>query len=85
MRPISSRSLCLPPARTHFWTVTARGNGACCSPVKYDLNGTMPATVNSSVGSWGIRLADGWWVWPRSTKKSTKALRTSAAVIDFTG
>jgi hypothetical protein len=31
--------------------------------VKKGLKGTIPATVNKSVGSWGIKLADGtnWW------------------------
>ena len=59
VRPMSSRSLCLPPARTHFCTEIARGYGGVSSPMKYGLNGTMPATVKSSVGSCGIRLADG--------------------------
>ena len=59
MRPTSSRSLCLPPARAHFCELTARWYGGCSSPTKYDLNGTMPATLNSTVGSCGIRLADG--------------------------
>ena len=49
-------------ARTHFCTVVARGNGGTCSPRKYGLNGTIPATVNSRSGSWGIRLADGTMV-----------------------
>ena len=43
------------------------------SPVKYGLNGTMPATVNSTVGSCGIRLADGTTWWPRSAKKPVNA------------
>ena len=59
MRPTSSRSLCLPPARTHFCELTARLNGGFSSPTKYGLNGTMPATLKSSVGSCGIRLAEG--------------------------
>src|SRR5688572_32208914 len=41
----------------------------------------MPATVKSSVGSTGITLADGTWVCPRATKKSTKARRSSSAVV----
>ena len=69
MRPTSSRSLCLPPARTHFWTDAARGYGGASSPTKYGLNGTMPATVNSTVGSCGIRLADGTSVWPRADEE----------------
>ena len=63
MRPTSSRSLCLPPARAHFCELTARWYGGASSPTKYGLNGTMPATVNSTVGSCGIRLADGTTVW----------------------
>ena len=65
--------------------VTARRNGASNSPVKYCLKGTIPATVNNRVASWGIRLAEGWCVWPRSAKKSTKARRTSAAVMGLHG
>ena len=68
MRPTSSRSLCLPPARAHFCTLTARLYGGVSSPTKYGLNGTMPATVNMIVGSCGIRLADGTGVCPRSAK-----------------
>ena len=83
MRPTSSRSLCLPPARTHFCTEVARLYGGVSSPVKYGLNGTMPATVNSTVGSCGIRLADGTIVWSRSAKKPVKARRNSFAVSFF--
>jgi hypothetical protein len=39
--------------------LTARLKAGISSPRKYGLNGTMPATVNKSDGSWGIRLADG--------------------------
>ena len=80
MRPTSSRSLCLPPARTHFCELTARVNGGTSSPTKYGLNGTIPATVNSTVGSCGIRLADGTGVWPRAAKKSMNDWRSSSAV-----
>ena len=80
MRPTSSRSLCLPPARTHFCELTAVRNGGTSSPTKYGLNGTIPATLNSTVGSWGIRLAEGTSVWPRSTKKSRKDWRSWSAV-----
>jgi hypothetical protein len=55
-------------------------NGACSSPVKYDLNGTMPATVNSTVGSCGISDAEGTAVWPRAAKNPVKASRSSLAV-----
>ena len=37
--------------RTHFCTLVARLNGAGSAPVKYGLNGTMPALTNSRVGS----------------------------------
>src|SRR5918995_743349 len=49
------------------------------------MNGTMPAFVNSgAAGSCGIRLADSTRVWPRSTKKSRKARRSSSAVVGGT-
>ena len=51
--------------------------------MKYGLNGTMPATVNSTVGSCGMRLAEGTIVCPRSAKKPVKARRNSFAVMDF--
>ena len=81
MRPTSSRSLCLPPARAHFCTSVARRNGGTSSPMKYGLNGTIPATVNSTVGSCGIRLADGTTVWSRSAKKPVNDRRSSLAVV----
>src|SRR3954464_11706831 len=37
--------------RMHFCTLVARGYGAGTRPVRYGTNGTMPATVNSSVGA----------------------------------
>ena len=74
MRPTSSRSLCLPPARTHFCELTALGNGGASSPTKYGLNGTIPATLNSTVGSCGIRLADGTAVWPRADEEVDERL-----------
>src|ERR687897_448055 len=49
------------------------------------MNGTMPAFVNSgAAGSCGIRLAESTQVWPRSTKKSRKARRSSSAVVGGT-
>src|SRR6187200_850203 len=41
----------------------------------------MPAIVKSSVLSTGITLADGTSVWPRATKKSMNARRSSSAVV----
>jgi hypothetical protein len=37
--------------RAHFCDVTARLYGRCSTPVNTFLNWTMPALVNSSVGS----------------------------------
>ena len=46
-RPISSRSLCLPPARTHFCTdVRPAVDGGGSSPRKYGTNGIIPELVN---------------------------------------
>ena len=59
--------------------------GAVSSPVKYDLNGTMPATVKSSDLSTGMTLADGTCTWARSVKNSTKARRSSSAVVGRSG
>src|ERR1700677_1732442 len=67
--------------RKHFCTLVARGQGACSSPTKYGLNGTMPAMVKSTDGSWGIRLAEGTAVCPRSVKKRVKAALSSLASI----
>ena len=52
----------------HFCTLVARGHGGVCSPVMYGMNGTMPATVNSSEGSGEIREAEGTTVWPLDSK-----------------
>src|SRR5436190_23268313 len=41
----------------------------------------MPAIVNRRVLSTGITLADGTSVWPRATKKSMNARRSSSAVV----
>ena len=45
--------------RKHFCTEVARGHGGTSSPRKNGLKGTMPAMVNSTDGSWGMRLAEG--------------------------
>ncbi len=52
----------------HFWTLVARGQGAVRWPSMYGMNGTMPATVNSSVGSSETSEADGTTGWPRVSK-----------------
>ncbi len=69
MRPTFSRSLCLPPARTHFCELVARVKVVLALPVKKSLNWFIPALVNSSVGSFcgtSDALGDSWW--PRSAK-----------------
>src|ERR1700712_2542991 len=63
--------------RTHFCTLVARGNGGVDCPRKYGLNGTIPATVNSRVGSSLIREADGTTVWPAFSKCPRKRRRIS--------
>ena len=63
--------------RTHFCTLVARGYGGVDWPRKYGLNGTMPATVNSSVGSSLISEADGTTVWPVFSKWPRKRRRIS--------
>ena len=67
--------------RKHFCTDVARGHGAVSSPRKYGLNGTIPAIVNRTVGSCGIRLADGTTSWPRLAKYPVKAARSWFASI----
>src|SRR3954454_5027375 len=67
--------------RTHFCTLVARGNGAGSRPVRYGMNGTMPATVNSREGSGDTSDALGTTVWPRSAKCSRKRRRISAVCI----
>ena len=59
-------TMSMSTVRKHFCTDVALRHGAGSSPVKYGLNGTIPAMVNRTVGSWGIRLADGTTTWPRS-------------------
>ena len=68
----------------HFWTLVARGNGAGTTPVRYGTKGTMPATVNSSVGSSLTSDADGTTVCPRSPKYVSQALRMSAVCMRST-
>ncbi|KAL3783982.1 LOW QUALITY PROTEIN: hypothetical protein HJC23_013362 [Cyclotella cryptica] len=54
--PTSSKSLCLPPARMHFWLLAALVKEASsvpggARPRKMGLNWFMPALAKSSVGS----------------------------------
>ncbi len=70
----------MPPARTHFCDVVARLIARVSRPVNTSLNWTMPALVNSSVGSFSGTSADERTrSWPRSAKKSRKADRTWSA------
>ena len=48
--------------------------GASSRAVRYGMNGTMPATVNSREGSLETREAEGTAVWPLLTKKSIQRL-----------
>ncbi len=54
--------------RTHFCTLVARGHGGVRSPIMYGMNGTIPATVNSSEGSSETSDADGTTACPRLEK-----------------
>src|SRR6266404_2334927 len=51
VKPTFSRSLCLPPARTHFCAVVARVYSRFSRPRKTSLNWFIPAFVNSRVAS----------------------------------
>ena len=53
--PTSSMSL----VRMHFCRSAADGYGAGTTPVRYGMNGTMPAIVNMIDGSSLTRDADG--------------------------
>ena len=73
--PTSSMSV----VRKLFWLLVMRRAGGVCSPVKKGLKGTMPALVNSSVGSpAGINDALGIWRWPFSVKNRMKEFLTSS-------
>src|SRR3990172_2873878 len=82
VRPTFSRSLCLPPARTHFCAVAARLYSRRSSPRNTPLNCTMPALVNSRVGSWaGTRGDERTTVCPWRRKYSRKRRRSSPPVM----
>src|SRR3954453_12579952 len=81
---MASRSLCLPPALTHFWTSATRGGsyGTGSSPRKYGTNGIIPEFTNIGAVGWcGIRPADGTIVCCLDAKKSRNARRSSSAFI----
>jgi hypothetical protein len=72
----------LPPARTHFCDEAARRNFAFSWPVKMFLNGTIPALVNISVGSWrGTSGLEATTSWSFLAKKSRKAARMSFVLV----
>src|SRR3954470_24553396 len=82
--PTSSRSLCFPPARMHFWVSATRGGfqaGFCC-PRKIGTNWFIPAFVKSRLGESGKREAEGTIVCSFSRKKSKNDWRISAEVMD---
>src|SRR6476469_3990698 len=71
--------------RTHFCTLVARGYGAGSRPVRYGMNGTIPATVNSSDGSGETSDALGTTVCPRCAKCSRNRRRISAVCMYLLG
>src|SRR4051812_30874547 len=78
---MASRSLCLPPARTHFCTSATRGGsyGTGSSPRKNGTNCIIPEFVNIGAVGWcGMRPADGTIVWARAAKKSRNFWRSSS-------
>src|SRR5439155_15607101 len=83
--PTCSRSLCLPPARTHFWQVVARTYSRRSRPWNTRLNCTIPALVNNRVGSSaGTSEALGTSRWFRGgTRKYSRNLARMSA--DFMG
>ena len=75
--PTSSMSL----VRMHFWTEAMRGCGEVSEPMMYGMNGTMPATVNSSDGSGDTNDAEGTTACPWDSKYSSQRLLISAVRI----
>src|SRR5689334_2144381 len=63
--------------RMHFWLDVARVKGRRSLPVNTSLNGTMPAFVNMSVGSFcGMSGADAHTSCPLPAKKERNDERT---------
>ena len=89
--PTSSRSLCLPPARMHFWVSVARlsfasGPFGSAVPRKQGLNWFIPALAKRRVGSsWGTTGEDGTTVCSLPSKKSRKVCRILWAGHSFMG
>ena len=67
--PTFSKSLCFPPALIQVWDDVALGGvGVGTSPVNMDLNCTIPALTNKSVGSSGTKGALGYILCPLLSK-----------------
>src|SRR5580704_4716952 len=67
--------------RTHFCTSATRFHGGVCWPSRYGLNGCIPATTNSSVGSSATRLAEGTMACPFASKYARNRRAISADCI----
>src|SRR5258706_15566411 len=80
--PTSSKSLCLPETRRHFWVSATRLYFAETFPRKISLNWFMPALVNMSVGSFFITIgAEGTISCPLEAKKSRNVLEIFFVII----
>ncbi len=69
--------------RNDFWHELSRRLGGSSSPLKYGLNGCMPAVVRRTVGSYelGTSDAEGTRRWPFRSKNDRNRSRISAAFI----
>src|SRR5260221_7754019 len=84
VKPTFSRSLCLPPARTHFCAEVALSYSRFSSPRKTSLNWFIPALVKSRVGSpCGTSEELRTRRWPLPSKKRTKVSCISLPLQDF--
>src|SRR5690625_4210735 len=82
--PTSSKSLCFPLTRKHFWVSAIRLCFTGLFPKKYSLNGTIPALVNIKVGSpFNTIGADGTIVCPFDLKKDRYRSRISFDVMFY--
>src|SRR6266404_4884965 len=84
VKPTFSRSLCLPPARTHFCAEVALSYSRFSRPRKTSLNWFMPALVKSRVGSpCGTSEELRTRRWPLPSKKRRKVSRISLPLQNF--
>src|SRR6266699_2865475 len=84
VKPTFSRSLCLPPARTHFCAVVALLYSRFSRPRNTSLNWFIPALVKSSVGSpWGTSDELRTRRCPLLSKKRRNASRISLPLQDL--